>query len=102
MSYIERELLYNASNAGIRIKVALCDWMNYWAINGTSAITDETLRAKTENFIHMGIENPQLYADRISVILMGDPTFAAASEITDQMIQNGVSSVMTNAMDYII
>ena len=102
MSYIEREQRYNESNVSVRVKVALCDWMNYWAINGTEAITDETLRLKTENFIHLGIENPQLYADRISIILLGDPTFASATEITDQMIQNGVTSVMSNAMDYIM
>lgn len=102
MTYTEREQVYNSSNVLPRVKVALCDWMNYWAVNGTDSIEDGTLKAKTEEFIRLGVEDPWKYAERISVIMMGSPTIKEASEITDLMIKTELDTVMSTAMDYIM
>ena len=103
MTYIERNALIDQGELQAKCKVALCDWVNYWAINGTEAIEDETLRGKTNTFITLSLSNMDVYANKTALLLVGSPEFQNATEpITDNNIQTGINTILANALDYLI
>ena len=102
MSYNERnEILKSADFVG-KVQIAVCDWAQYWAINGTGSIVDPDLREKTDNFIAMFLSNPDGYTGKIAVLTISDDGIKAAAEITDALVSSAVARIMANALDYLM
>ena len=102
MTLEERNTILNSPSFHARIRVAFCDWIGYWAINGTDSIEDETLRSQTENIIQSAIEDIDKYTGKITVLAISDVGIIEATEITDQIIRNAVTSIMSNALEYLM
>ena len=107
MTYFERNyILLNHEYLG-QCRVALCDWVEYWAINGTSDIEDEELRGKTDLFIRKFLEDPEVYVKKVSILIIGDDAIKGVeitqdSHIEDALINSALVRVMTHAIDYLI
>ena len=61
MNYNERNEIFISDAFQAQCKIALADWLNYWATNGTASIEDETLRKQTEDFVKFAIHNLDNY-----------------------------------------
>ena len=89
-------------NFQAQCKIALTDWLNYWATNGTASIEDETLREQTDNFLKFAIHNLDYYARAISVLVIGEESIKADSEVTDAEVSAAVNHVLGTALEYLI
>ncbi len=102
MTLEERNIILNSPSFHARIRVAFCDWIGYWAINGTDSIEDETLRSQTESVIQSAVEDIDRYTGKIAVLAISDASVVAASELTDEVIRSAVTSIMSNALEYLM
>ena len=102
MTLEERNTILNSPSFHARIRVAFCDWISYWAINGTDSIEDPTLRSQTESMIQSAVEDIDKYTGKITVLAISDAGVIEATEITDQIIRNAVTSIMSNALEYLM
>lgn len=103
MRYIERNALIDQGELQAKCKVALCDWANYWAINGTSEIQPQELREKTEHFIMLLLDNANEYAEKVALLLIGSPAYQEAEEpLDDEAIKSGINTILANALDFLI
>lgn len=103
MDYIERNRLIDQGELQAKCKVALCDFVNYYAINGTSLIQDEDLKAKTEQFITVCLTDIDTYAQKVSLLLIGSDAYKQAEEpLSDTAIKTGIDTILANALDYIL
>ena len=103
MTLEERNTILTSTSFIAQIRIALCDWLGYWAINGTDSIENETLRSQTEAVIRDAIDNLDNYVGKIAVIAITDPAIKSAEgEVTDVTIQSAVASVMANALTYLM
>lgn len=102
MTLEERNTILNSPSFHAKVRVAFCDWISYWAINGTDSIEDDTLRNQTENIIQSAIEDIDKYTGKIAVLAISDSGVIEATEITDQIIRNAVTSIMSNALEYLM
>ena len=102
MTLEERNTVLTSTSFIARIRVAFCDWIEYWAINGTSSIENENLRQQTERVVRSAIENLDIYTNKIAVLAISDANIVAANELTDELIRNAVTNIMSNALEYIL
>ena len=100
MTLEERNTILNSPSFHARIRVAFCDWIGYWAINGTDSIEDPTLRSQTESIIQSAIEDIDRYTGKIAVLAISNTNIVEAEELTDQVIRNAVKNIMSNALEY--
>lgn len=102
MNYNERNDIFVSSTFQAQCKIALTDWLNYWATNGTASIEDETLREQTDNFLKFAIHNLDNYAKALSVLVIGEESIKADSEVTDSEINTAVNRVLAHALSYLL
>ena len=102
MTYNERDIILRSTDFIGKVRVAFCDWLEYWAVNGTGTITDPDLREQTDSFIKMALDNPEAYVNKLTTLVIAVPVVKDAAEITDVNVQTAVSTVMTNALDYLM
>jgi len=102
MNYNERNDVFMSDSFQAQCKIALTDWLNYWATNGTASIEDETLRDQTDNFLRFAIHNLDNYARAISVLVIGEETVKTDSEVTDAEVSAAVNHVLSTALEYLI
>lgn len=102
MTLEERNTILNSPSFYAQIRVAFCDWISYWAINGIDSIEDPTLRRKTENIIQSALEDIDKYTGKIMFLAISDTGVIEATEITDQIVRNAVTSIMSNALEYLM
>lgn len=102
MTYNERNEILMDNTFIAKVRIALCDWVNYWAINGTSSITDPDLKAKTDEFILSALSNIEAYVKRIAVLIIAESAIKDAVEVTDVNVQTALTNVMSHALDYLL
>lgn len=102
MNYNERNNVFVSDNFQAQCKIALTDWLNYWATNGTASIEDETLREQTDNFLKFAVHNLDNYARALSVLVIGEESVKADSEVTDAEVSAAVNHVLSTALGYLI
>lgn len=102
MNYKDRNNILVSDTFQAQCKIALTDWMNYWATNGTASIEDETLREQTDNFLKFAIHNLDNYAKALSVLVIGEESIKADGEVTDTEVTNAVTHVLSTALEYLL
>ena len=103
MTLDERNALLASMSFHAKVRVALCDWMNYWVSAGTDLIQDETVRMQTEAFIRMIIENLDDCTSRVAVLAIANSNIAnLEDEPTDQNVKAAVDSIMTTSLSYLL
>lgn len=102
MTYIERKQLLNSPDYIAQCTIALCDWVGYWAINGTDSIEDENLRNMTDNFISSYLQNSDEYVYKIAILAITEPSIKESANVTDQEVTAAVTHLMSTGLSYIL
>ena len=102
MTYIERNSTLNNENFIAQCQIALCDWVNYWAVNGTESIEDENLRNLTDMFIKFYIKSPYSYAKKVAILAISESVIEESQEITDLEVKQAVDHLLATALSYIL
>ena len=102
MTYEERNEVLMDEGFIAKVRVALCDWVNYWAINGTSTIDDPDLKQSTDLFIQSSLSNLETYVRRIAVLIISETVIKEAQSVTDANVQTALTNVMSHAIDYLL
>ena len=102
MTYIERNTVYQSEEFVAQVRMALADWINYWATNGTGSIEDQNLREKTDMYIKFCTSNIDNYTRSLATLVIGEPNIVEAEEITDAVVNTAVTHVLATALDYLI
>lgn len=102
MGYVERDGVLRGGEFAGRCRVALCDWAEYWAVNGTGSIEDAELREKTDLFLSMFLSNPEAYVNKVAYLAIAEPCVRDAAEVTDENVSQAVTVIMSRALGYIM
>ncbi len=102
MNYNGRNSLLSSEIFQAQCKIALTDWVNYWATNGTESIEDETLREQTDNFIKFAIHNLDHYAQSLSVLVIGESSIVSKDVLEDEDVKQAVTHVLSTALEYLL
>ncbi len=100
--YIDRNTILASDNYTSMVRIAVCDWVNYWAINGTAEIEDETLRELTDGFIRVFLIDPDQYVQKMAYLAISEPAVKDAVEVTDANVTTAVNHILANALAYIL
>ena len=102
MNYEERSQVWVSEKFRAQCRMALMDWLNYWATTGTGSITDEDLREKTDQFISFAIHNPDHYAEALSVLVIGESAVTVKEDPEDEDVRAAVTHVLSTALAYLL
>ena len=102
MSYIDRNTILQSAEFQAQVRMALTDWLNYWATTGTGSIEDPDLREKTDMYIKFCVSNLDTYAKSLSVLVAGEDDIAGSTTVTDAKVNAGVTHVLATALDYLL
>jgi len=102
MNYNERNEIFISDAFQAQCKIALTDWLNYWATNGTASIEDETLRKQTEDFVKFAIHNLDNYVKALSVLVISEEPIKSDSDVTDAEVRTAVNHVMATALPFLM
>ena len=100
--YSDRNDILKSSSFLAQISIAVCDWVNYWAINGTSIIQDQTQREQTDAFISVFLIKPDLFIQKIAYLAISEAPVKNAVEVTDQNVSDAVNTILSNAIAYLL
>ena len=100
--YSNRNDILKSSEFLAQISIAVCDWVNYWAINGTSAIENETQREQTDAFITVFLVKPDLFIQKIAHLAISEAPVKNAIVVTDQNVMDAVNTILSNAIAYLL
>ncbi len=101
MTLNERNDIFLTDEFVGKVRMALCDWLGYWANAGTASIADETLRRKTDDFITGTIYNLDSAVKRVSVLVIAEPAVRDAAEVTDENVRTALTNVLAHALNYL-
>ena len=101
-SYNDRDNTFISSEFQGKVRIALTDWLNYWATNGTAEIEDPDLREKTDVFIRNATSNIDYHSRHLATLVIGDDGVKEAGTITDAIVSTAVTHVLSTALDYLI
>ena len=102
MTYNERNLILRDEEFIGKCRIALADWVEYWAVNGTSSIDDPVLREQTDKFIQLCLDNPNAYVNKVAHLVISEPSVKDAVEVTDANVSQAVTVIMSHALSYIM
>lgn len=102
MTYNERNLILRNEDYIGKIRIALCDWVEYWAVLGTAGIEDPDLKELTDSFIKFHLSNPEVYVNKLAVLAISEPTVKDAVEVTDANVATAVTNLLAHALPYLI
>jgi len=102
MTYNERITVLQSEDFIGKVKIAMCDWLEYWAVNGTGSIEDPDLKEKTDIFITSALVNPDAYVRKLSTLAISETAVKDAVEVTDLNVKTAVDSVLSHAIDYLL
>lgn len=102
MTFSERNnLLYSGDYIG-RVRIAFCDWLEYWAVTETSSIQDEELREMTETMIKESLSNLETYVTKLAALAISEPAVKDAVEVTDENVSTAVINLLASALPFLI
>ena len=103
MTLEERNVLLNSPSFNAQVRIALCDWMNYWVTAGTDSIEDETVKNNTDAFIRELIENLDECTAKVVVLAISDTNIINAEGTpTDQNVKQAVDSITAHCLPYLM
>lgn len=102
MTYNERYEILNDPDYIGKIHIALCDWLNYWAINGTDSIEDLDLRETTDLFIKFCLSNLEVYASKVATLAISESAIKDAVEVTDANVNIAVTHLLATSLKYLL
>lgn len=102
MNLTQRSEILSSAEYQQKVKVALCDWVAYWASIGTESITDETLRGQTENMVRFSLGNIDHYSAKVAALVIADTDIKSATELTDVDISAAVTRVMASSITFLL
>ena len=102
MTFIERDEILQSSDFIGRVRIAFCDWLEYWAVTGTASIEDEETREYTDQLIKVSLSNPEAYVNKLAVLVISEPAVKDAVEITDANVTTAVTIVLSHALPYVL
>ena len=102
MTYNERDLILQSEDFIGKVRIAMCDWIEYWADNGTASIEDPDLKEKTDTFISVALINPDAYTRKLATLVIAEQTVKEAVEITDVNVKTAVDNVLSHALGYLM
>lgn len=102
MTLNERDEILQSDEFVGRVRIAFCDWLEYWAVAGTSGIADQTVRENTDLLIHLALSNTEAYVTKLAVLAISEPVVRDAVEVTDANVSAAVTNLMTYALPYLL
>ncbi len=103
MTLEERNAILNSTSFHSKVRVALCDWLNYWAMAGTDSIEDETVRINTDNFLRMLIDKLDECTTKVVVLAISDNNIInSEGEPTDEQVRAAVTAITSHCLPYLL
>lgn len=103
MTLEERNAILNSTLFHSKVRVALCDWLNYWAMIGTDSIEDEKVRNDTDNFLRLLIEKLDECTTKVVVLAISDTNIIQSEgEPTDEQVRAAVTAITTHCLPYLL
>jgi hypothetical protein len=102
MTLNERNTILKSEDYIGKVRIALCDWLNYWATMGTDSIEDEEVRTNTNTFITFSLSNPEAYINKLATLVISEQAIKDAIEITDTNVSTAVAHVLASALSYLL
>ena len=102
MTYNERDTILKDSEYVGKVRIAFCDWMEYWAVNGTASITDPDIRDRTDLLIKLALSNPEAYVNKLAILVISEPAVKDAVEVTDANVNTAVVNLLAHALEYLL
>ena len=102
MTLNERNTILKSEDYIGKVRIALCDWLNYWATMGTESIEDEQVRNNTNLFITLALSNPEAYITKLVTLTISESSVKDAIEITDTNVSTAVAHVLASALSYLL
>lgn len=102
MTLNERNTILKSEDYIGKVRIALCDWLNYWATMGTESIEDEQVRNNTNLFITLALSNPEAYITKLVTLTISESSVKDAVEITDTNVSTAVAHVLASALSYLL
>jgi hypothetical protein len=102
MTYNERNLVLQSEDFIGKVRIAMCDWVEYWAVNGTASIEDPELKEKTDTFITLALSNPDAYVRKLATLVIAETAVKEAVEVTDLNVKTAVDDALSHALDYLM
>lgn len=102
MTYNERdEILKNNEYLG-KVRIALCDWLQYWATFGVDSIEDQQVRQNTDLFIKLALSNTESYVIKLAILAISESAIKDAEEVTDANVSTAVTHLLATALPYLL
>lgn len=102
MTLNERNDILQSTEYIGKVRIAFCDWLEYWSVVGTSGIADETIRENTDMLIHLALSNPEAYVTKLAILAISEPAVRDAVEVTDANVSTAVTNLLTYALQYLL
>ena len=102
MTLNERNDILQSEEYVGKVRVAFCDWLEYWAVTGTESIEDAQVRENTNLLISLALSNPEAYVNKLAVLTIGEPAVKEAVEVTDANVAVAVSNILARALAYLL
>ena len=102
MTLNERNDILKDSNYMGKVRIAFCDWLEYWATSGTDSIEDEQLREHTNLLINLALSNHEVYVYKLALLAISEPAIKDAVEVTDANVTLAVTNLLATALQYLL
>ena len=102
MTFNERNTILKSEDYIGKVRIAFCDWLQYWATTGTDSIEDEQVKSNTSLLITLALSNPEVYVTKLANIVISEQAVKEAVEITDANVSTAVTHVLATALPYLL
>ena len=102
MTYNERDEILKDSEYLGKVRIALCDWLQYWATSGVDSIEDEQVKENTDLFIKLALSNTESYVIKLAILAISESAIKDAIEVTDTNVLTAVNHLLATALPYLL
>ena len=102
MTFNERNVILKNEDYVGKVRIAFCDWLNYWVTTGVDSIEDEQIRNNTSLLITLALSNPEVYINKLAVLAISEQAVKEAVEITDINVSTAVTHLLATALPYLL
>lgn len=102
MTYNKRDEILKDNEYLGKVRIALCDWLQYWATSGVDSIEDEQVRENTDLFIKLALSNIESYVMKLAILAISESAIKNAEEVTDINVNTAVTHLLATALPYLL
>lgn len=102
MTYNERDEILKDNEYVGKVRIALCDWLQYWATNGVNSIEDQQVKENTDLFIKLALSSTEAYVSKLAILAISESAIKEAIEVTDANVNTAVTHLLATALPYLI